>query len=201
VVQRWIAGISAGDGDAVFARLSEHPGTLFIGTDPNEWWHGEEMRAVLGRQLEEVSPHPITFGEGDAWEEGSFGWASGRLMIDWVGRSHEARFTCVLRLERGDSKVVQYQQVLVVRSPAHRRSSKGSKAPSPTLHRRSESGSASTPVTLSRRPNTSSAPLCTMPRVSPATPSAAKCSFPALYTTSSPAAPRTSPSSKAARSN
>jgi adenylate cyclase len=108
VVERWIAGISAGDGDAVFARLSEHPGTLFIGTDPNEWWHGEEIRAVLGRQLEEVSAHPITFGKGDAWEEGSFGWASGRLMIDWVGTSHEARFTCVLRLERGDWKVVQY---------------------------------------------------------------------------------------------
>jgi adenylate cyclase len=108
VVERWIAGISAGEGEAVFARLSEHPGTLVIGTDPNEWWQGEEVRAVLGRQIEEVTAHPIAFGKVDAWEEGSFGWAGGRLMIDWVGTSHEARFTCVLRLERGEWKVVQY---------------------------------------------------------------------------------------------
>jgi class 3 adenylate cyclase len=108
VVERWIAGISAADVDAVLARLSEHPGTLLIGTDPNEWWQGDEVRAIFGRQIEEMSAHPITPQRIDAWEEQSFGWASGRLVINWTGESHEARFTCALRLERGDWKIVQY---------------------------------------------------------------------------------------------
>jgi len=107
VVERWIQGISAGDGDAVFARVSEHPGTLLIGTDPNEWWQGEEC-AVFGRQIAEMGAHPITWERIDAWEDGSFGWASGKLTIDWTGTSYEARFTCALRLERGDWKIVQY---------------------------------------------------------------------------------------------
>jgi adenylate cyclase len=108
VVERWIAWISAADSEAVLARLSEHPGTLLIGTDPNEWWQGEEVRAVFGRQIEELSPHPITLDKIDAWEEETFGWASGKLVIDWAGMSHEARFTCALHLERGDWKIVQY---------------------------------------------------------------------------------------------
>lgn len=108
VVERWVSGISASDGDVVLARLSEHPGTLFIGTDPNEWWQGDEVRAVLGRQMEEVHAHPITWEKLDAWEEHDIGWASGKLMIEWSGTSYDARFTCVLHLERGEWKVVQY---------------------------------------------------------------------------------------------
>lgn len=107
VVERWLAGISAADADAVFARLSEHPGTLIIGTDPSEWWQGDEARALFERQIEEMSAHPITWEKKiDAWEEGSFGWASGKLMIDWAGTSHEARMSCVLHLERGEWKIV-----------------------------------------------------------------------------------------------
>jgi adenylate cyclase len=107
VFERWYAAVRVGDADAVLARLSEHPGTLLVGSDPNEWWQGD-ARAVFGRQLEEMSAHPITSEKIDAWEEDSFGWASGKLMIDWIGTSHEARFTCVLHLERGDWKIVQY---------------------------------------------------------------------------------------------
>lgn len=108
VVERWFAGISASDGNAVLARLSEHPCTVFIGTDPNEWWQGKEARAVFGRQIEEIPAHGITIEKLDAWEEQTFGWASGKLMIDWAGSSYEARFTCALHLERGDWKILQY---------------------------------------------------------------------------------------------
>jgi adenylate cyclase len=107
VVERWMAGISCADRDAVLARLSKHPGTLLIGTDPNEWWQGDEVRAVFGRQIEEIGAHPITWEKIDTWEEGGFGWASGKLMIDWAGTSREARWTSVLHLERGEWKIVQ----------------------------------------------------------------------------------------------
>ena len=45
VIERWTKAVSEGDHDSALGRLSEHPGTLMIGNDPNEWWHGEEARA------------------------------------------------------------------------------------------------------------------------------------------------------------
>ena len=46
VVERWVKAISEGDADSILARMSEHPGTLLIGTDPDEWWGGEQVRAI-----------------------------------------------------------------------------------------------------------------------------------------------------------
>ena len=45
--------------------------------------------------------------EIDAWEEGSVGWAAVKETIGVEGKSLEARATYVLRLERGEWKVVQ----------------------------------------------------------------------------------------------
>src|SRR4030095_7830501 len=73
VVERWMAGISSADAESVLERLSEHPSTLLIGTDPNEWWQGEEVR-VFGRQIEEMTPHPITWEKIDAWGADSYAW-------------------------------------------------------------------------------------------------------------------------------
>ncbi|MGH2972675.1 MAG: nuclear transport factor 2 family protein [Gaiellaceae bacterium] len=106
VLERWMAAGGDADAEAFLARLSEHPGTLFIGTDPSEWWQGD-ARAVLGRQVVEMGGFPITWELIDAWEEGSVGWAAGKLTIELVGKSHEARMTCVFRLERGEWKAVQ----------------------------------------------------------------------------------------------
>ena len=36
VIERWIAAVTTGDGDAVMARVTEHPGSLLIGSDANE---------------------------------------------------------------------------------------------------------------------------------------------------------------------
>ena len=56
--------------------MSEHAGTLIIGNDPDEWWHGEEAHAVWGHQLEELGAFPVVAYEVEAWEEGTVGWAS-----------------------------------------------------------------------------------------------------------------------------
>ena len=53
VVARWTKAIADGDKECL-ARLSEHDGTLLVGTDPAEWWRGPETRAVWGQQIEEL---------------------------------------------------------------------------------------------------------------------------------------------------
>ena len=106
VVDRWTKAIAEGDADSVLGRLSEHPGTLIVGTDADERWRGQETRAVWGRQIEELGTFPVTADEIEAWEEGPVGWASVKETINWEGKSFESRATYVLHLERGEWKVV-----------------------------------------------------------------------------------------------
>ena len=107
VIHRWMVAISQGDADAALGRLSEHPGTLAIGTDADEWWYGHEAHPVLRRQLEETGGLPVTWDEIEAWEEGTVGWASAKMTMRGPEESFEARTTYVLHLERGEWKLVQ----------------------------------------------------------------------------------------------
>ena len=107
VIDRWTRAIAEGDQECL-ARLSEHPGSLIVGTDPAEWWRGHETRAVWGRQIEELrGVFSVRADEIDAWEEGSVGWAAVKETIGVEGGTLEARATYVLRLEHGEWKVVQ----------------------------------------------------------------------------------------------
>ena len=107
VIERWTKAVSEGDHDSALGRLSEHPGTLMIGNDPNEWWHGEEARSIWEHQLKELGSFPVTSHEIEAWEEGTVGWASVKETITSTGTTFDARATYVLHLERGEWKVVQ----------------------------------------------------------------------------------------------
>ena len=109
VVHRWLVANRDGDVDAVMVRISEHSGLLAIGTDPGEWWHGPE-RAVWRRQIEESGGFPLSWGEIEAWEEGTVGWAGMAMKlgaVDGEGPSSQARATYVLHLEAGEWKLVQ----------------------------------------------------------------------------------------------
>jgi class 3 adenylate cyclase/ketosteroid isomerase-like protein len=107
VIDRWTKAIAEGDAECL-ERLSEHAGTLIVGTDPAEWWRGRETRAIWGRQIEELQGvFSVRADEIDAWEEGSVGWAAVRETISVEGKTLVARATYVLRLERGEWKVVQ----------------------------------------------------------------------------------------------
>src|SRR5262245_563185 len=99
--------ISEGDNEAALARLSEHQGTVMIGTDAAEWWRGGETIALWRRQLEELGAFPVTWDQAEAWEEGTVGWASVKEMIDWGEKTFESRATYVLHLEQGEWKIVQ----------------------------------------------------------------------------------------------
>jgi class 3 adenylate cyclase/ketosteroid isomerase-like protein len=107
VIERWTRAIADGDAECL-ERLSDHQGTLIVGTDPAEWWRGDETRAVWGRQLDELrGVFSVQADEIDAWEEGSVGWAAVKETVSIDGAAHEARATYVLRLEHGEWKVVQ----------------------------------------------------------------------------------------------
>jgi adenylate cyclase len=108
VVQRWTKTIAEGDSDSVLGRLSEHPGTVIVGTDADEWWVGRETHAIWGRQIEELgSSFHVAEDVIEAWEEGTVGWASVKETITVAGKSFASRATYVLHLERGEWKVVQ----------------------------------------------------------------------------------------------
>jgi hypothetical protein len=107
IVERWTKAVAEGDHESALRRLSVLPGTLIIGNDPNEWWHGEEARAIWARQLEELGSFPVTSYEVEAWEEGTVGWASVKETITSSGTSFDGRSTYVLHLEGGEWKVVQ----------------------------------------------------------------------------------------------
>jgi class 3 adenylate cyclase/ketosteroid isomerase-like protein len=108
VIDRYTRAIADADAESALGRLSEHPGTLIVGTDPGEWWRGSEIRAIWGRQIEELrGVFFVRADEIEAWEHGNVGWAAVRETISVEGRMLEARATYVLRLERGEWKVVQ----------------------------------------------------------------------------------------------
>ncbi len=107
VIERLTTAMGEGDAASVLLRLSEHPGTLVVGADPAEWWHGTEAHLLLGKQLEEFDgAFRVRSTEIDAWEEGSVGWAGVREAIDWQGTVLDGRASYILHLEHGEWRVV-----------------------------------------------------------------------------------------------
>jgi class 3 adenylate cyclase len=106
IIERWTRAVSEGDHESALERLSEHPDTLIVGNDPNEWWHGDEARAIWAGQLDELGSFPVTRYEVEAWEEGTVGWACVKETITSSSGSFDGRSTYVLHLERGEWKVV-----------------------------------------------------------------------------------------------
>ena len=105
VVERWTIAIAAGDEDAYLGRLSDHAGTLMIGTDLAEWFQGSETRAIWARQMQETGAFPVTATEIQAWRKGR---SAGPVkeVISWEGEALESRATYILHLERGEWKIV-----------------------------------------------------------------------------------------------
>ena len=112
VVTRFFEALRDGDDEAVHSRVSRQPGFERFGSDPEEVWHDGEAAARLWvQQMREL-------GGGYPWHliddvyamsEGSVGWAGARSqMASPVDDAVEFRFTCVLHLEHGDWKIVQW---------------------------------------------------------------------------------------------
>ena len=111
-MSRFFVALRDGDEEAVRNRVSRQVGFERFGSDPEEVWHdGEASARLWTQQMREL-------GGGYPWQlideiyamsEGSVGWAGGRSrMASPADDNVEFRFTCVLHLEQGDWKIVQW---------------------------------------------------------------------------------------------
>lgn len=105
-LDRWLVAVRDGDVDTYLGKVSEHDGMLLIGSDDEEWWHRKDA-AVWKHQFEETGGFPISWDEIEVWEEGTVGWAGARLTMPGPEETFRIRVTWVLRLERGEWKIVQ----------------------------------------------------------------------------------------------
>jgi class 3 adenylate cyclase len=118
VVTRFFEALRDGDTEAVSNRLSRQPGFERFGTDPDEvWFDGETAARVWVQQMRDL-------GGGIPWRlrddvralsEGTVGWAAARTEVDApAGGTVEYRFNCVLHLEHGDWKIVNWHSSIPV---------------------------------------------------------------------------------------
>ena len=99
---------SSDNASAIERHTSRQDGVRLIGTDPNEWFEGEQAAKVLKREAENPSFRVSSLDELEVFVEGSVGWASGRPT--WIledGREIPSRWTAVFHQEDGEWKMVQ----------------------------------------------------------------------------------------------
>ncbi len=107
---RFFQAAADGDTASIERAYSREPGTLQIGTDPTEWWHGwEAITGIWGRQIEALGGGmPVVAHDVEAWQEGNAGWVAANGAVRVEGQPDlPLRFTAVLRRESGGWKIVQ----------------------------------------------------------------------------------------------
>ena len=89
--------------------ISTEDGTLFIGTDPDEWWDDQsEMRRIMKSQSEELQGSQASIVQLDAWFEGTVGWAAAKVDFSFLdGSSASMRLTVTVAQQSGVWKIVQ----------------------------------------------------------------------------------------------
>ena len=104
------AVMETGDVDGMAAQISTGEGTLMIGTDPDEWWDGQEkIREAFRVQVEALGGGmPLVAGDPRGYVEGDIGWVADRPSFRLPDGSELAtRLTGVLRREDGGWRWVQ----------------------------------------------------------------------------------------------
>jgi ketosteroid isomerase-like protein len=89
--------------------VSQHPGTLIVGTDSEEWFEGAaQIAAVIPTYAPVLAGAGITIRPGDAraYVEGSVGWVVDTLAFTRDGRDYPCRATTILHQEEGNWKIV-----------------------------------------------------------------------------------------------
>lgn len=109
VLTRWVRAVERRDTPTAVNLLMDAPEIRYIGTDPNEWWSGEEF-------VDAYPAHIRSFPDGlvfeildiEAFESGDVGWGAVRQQTTFQdGSSAEARLTFVLVLSEGMWRIIQ----------------------------------------------------------------------------------------------
>jgi class 3 adenylate cyclase len=122
VVSRFFEAVRDGDEEAVSNRISRQSGFERFGSDPDEVWDdGEAAARVWVQQMRELGGYPWhRIDEIRAMTEGTVGWARVRAEFEAaVGGLVEYRFTCVLHLEHGEWRIVQWHGSVPTPNEAH----------------------------------------------------------------------------------
>ena len=100
---------SSRDTSVVDRDTSRHEGVRLIGTDPDEWFEGEQVAEVLKQEMQDTTDIvEISTKDLDAFVEGTVGWVSGRVI--WTledGTEIPTRWTAVFHQEDDEWKMVQ----------------------------------------------------------------------------------------------
>src|SRR5664280_770235 len=85
--ERMVSSLSALDSESFNDGFSRHPGVLFIGSDPDEWWEGYDKIVAIGNaqwlEIKNLGGHRFDTDEIVAWKEGTVGWISIRGRITY----------------------------------------------------------------------------------------------------------------------
>ena len=98
------------DAEAVNDAVARNPGSLVIGTAPDEWHVGYDAISALFRvQFPEMPPVQFDIEEIVAWKEGTVGWVASRALMMIEGMpSVSTRATVVVHEEGAYWRIVQW---------------------------------------------------------------------------------------------
>ena len=119
---RFYEATTTGDLSFLERHVSRQEGTVFVGTDPNEWWEGFEAFVEAMRAQSESrgggSGLQIVAGQVQAYREGSVGWSIDRDASFRLPDGTEIPFrnTCVFLQEDGEWKLIHGHSSIGVRN-------------------------------------------------------------------------------------
>ena len=104
-----MSAFQAKDRNALTNLFSSSEHLQYIGSDVEEVWSGDLVRAAYGDHVEESPDSTINCTRIEAYESGTVGWASwfGDLHFDGMPNSEFFRISWVFVLEHGVWKIVQ----------------------------------------------------------------------------------------------
>ncbi len=110
LMERMYRSFDTYDAETFIDGISHQPGTMVIGTAPDEWWKGPDaVAATIRVQFSEMPAAHFETEETLAWKEGTVGWVVSRALMVIEGMpSIMTRSTLVLREEGAHWRIVHW---------------------------------------------------------------------------------------------
>ena len=109
LLQRFYAASAQGDTAFLDQLIARQPGTLVVGTDAAEWWHGgEQIVATWSAAWRERGGLPVHGSRPEAYRVGEVGWAADQAMWSLPdGQAVPFRLTAIFQREGQAWRMVQ----------------------------------------------------------------------------------------------